>query len=440
MNRKFGPSLLFVSLLAAFLLPCAGWSAPQVNVDAAQAKKIEAMLPPRVECVASSPTVVAGQSVVLTARVQGVSAGLVYSFSSNGGKLYPNGSTARLDTTGVAAGRTISATCLATNGAGQRESGTVAVRVVAVQAVKTENHGTVAESAEETAKNIFGGIGGNGSSPLGGGSQHVSHEHAAQPAPGTGGQAAPAQQAEADAGSAGAPPSPKGAPGGVEGPGVPPPYVPAPEPAAAPPPPAAGAVDPYQASEVHEQWVNALKNGKIEYLIPTQMELHETSVVTAVIHGFADTSQDNLAGAKAGTLKVSPYMRMQLTADNPDEFEIDPQVGAVLPVPINSSATWTWNVKPNQPASGQKLTIEAFLVYSENGDNPQELIPSYVATVNVSVPGFWESVREAFWNDPSAAIKYVLPGGAGFTVAAGLIVWWWKRRHPEESKADKDEE
>jgi hypothetical protein len=185
--------------------------------------------------------------------------------------------------------------------------------------------------------------------------------------------------------------------------------------------------------------MNALKDGKIEYYIPNLMKLHVTSVVTVVIHGFADTSQDNLAGAQAGTLKVSPYMRMQLTADNPDEFEIDPKVGAVLPVPIDSSATWTWNVKPNQPATNQKLTIEAFTVYSESGDNPQELLPSYIATVSVSVPGFWESVREEFWDNPSAAIKYVLPGGAGFTVAAGLIVWWWKRRHPEEDKPKKDE-
>jgi hypothetical protein len=190
---------------------------------------------------------------------------------------------------------------------------------------------------------------------------------------------------------------------------------------------------------VRAQWVKALKNGRIEYAIPTSMKLHETSVVTVIVHGFADNSQNILPGAKNGTLKVSPYMRMQLTADNPDEFKIDPKAGAVLPVPIDSSAQWTWNVVPQQPATDQRLTIEAFLVYSENGDNPQELLPSYVATVSVSVPGFWESVREEFWNNPSAAIKYVLPGGAGFTAAAALIVWWWKRKHPSEEKSDKND-
>jgi len=408
-----------VSILALLLTPVACWSAPQAAADAAYAKKIEAMLPPQVECVSSSPTVAAGQSVTLTARVQGATAGLVYSFSSNGGRLYPDGSTARLDTTGAAAGSTISVTCQVTNGIGQKGSASVTVRVVTIQS-RTGGHAAVADSAEVKLKNDLGGDAG---SSQGGTQYRASHEDVVKTAQVAGDQTAPAQQVEAG----GAAPPPAAAPD-----------VPAAAAAAASP--AAGGVDPYRESEVRAQWVKALKNGKIEYDVPVQMKLHETSVVTVVVHGFADTSPDSLPGARTGTLKVSPYMRMQLTADdNPDEFEIDPKVGAVLPVPIDSSAKWTWNVVPKQPATNQKLTIEAFLVYSENGDNPQELLPSYAATVSVSVPGFWESLREDFWNDPSAAIKYVLPGGAGFTVAAGLIVWWWKRKHPEESKADKDE-
>jgi hypothetical protein len=391
-------------------MPRACWSAPQAAVDAAYAKKIEAMLPPKVECVASSSTVAAGQSVTLTARVEGSSAGLVYSFSSNGGRLYPDGPTARLDTTGMPAGRTISATCQVTNALGRRGSSDAVVRIVAMETAHLPESSTAPPTRTSAA---------------GGGHQRVVVEHDVQTAQGAKNRApasASSPQAEAEE-------IPPGA--------VPPPAAAA---AAAPPPPAAGGVDPYQASELQAQWVGLLKNGKIEYLIPTQMKLHETSVVTVVVHGFADTGQNQLVGAKEGTLKVSPYMRMQLTADdNPDEFEIDPKVGAVLPVPIDSSAKWTWNVVPKQPANNQKLTIEAFLVYTENGDNPQELLPSYVATVSVSVPGFWESLREEFWNNPSGAIKYVLPGGAGFTALAGLIVWWWKRRHPSESKPDKEE-
>jgi hypothetical protein len=421
MDRRYGPPRLFLGILALLLLPCAGWSAPQVPADAAYAKKIQAMLPPKVECVSSSPNVVTGQSVTVTAQVQGASAGLQYSFSSNGGRLYPDGPRARLDTVGIPAGSTISATCQVTNGAGRRGSANAIVHVVAVQATKIPGHAPVAEAAQVAAKN---GLGGNGGLPPGGVPPKIAHDHAAKPAQVAEDQAAPAQHKEAGA----APPSVAAVA----------PVPQAPAAAAAPPPPATRGADPYQASELRAQWVKALKNGTIEYAIPVQMKFHETSVATVIVHGFADTSQNKLAGAKEGTLKVSPYMRMQLTADDPDEFEIDPKVGAVLPVPIDSSAKWTWNVKPNQPAKAQRLTIEAFLVYSENGDNPQELLPSYIATVNVSVPGFWEALREEFWNDPSAAIKYVLPGGAGFTALAGLIVWWWKRKHPSESTVEKE--
>ena len=60
----------------------------------------------------------------------------------------------------------------------------------------------------------------------------------------------------------------------------------APEPA--PPPPAAEGGNVYQQAEQVQQWKNQLKNGKIEYLIPSQMKLHDTAVVKVVVHGIAD--------------------------------------------------------------------------------------------------------------------------------------------------------
>ncbi len=414
MNRKYGPSLLFMSILALLLLPCAGWSAPQAAADAAYAKKIEAMLPPKVECIASSPTVIAGQSVTLTARAQGASAGLVYSFSSNGGRLYPDGPAARLDTAGVAAGRTISITCQVTNGLGRRGSANAVVRVVAMQTALP--HAGAAPTQTATT----------------GEAHHrdaVSHDM--QTAQAVQAQAAPPSSSSRQAAAEEIPPI-----------AAPPPVVAgtAAAPAAAPPPPAAASRDAYQQAEQVMQWKNELKNGRIDYLIPLQMKLHDTAVVKVVVHGYADAGQNNLAGAKAGTLKVSPRMQMQLTAeDNPDEFEIDPKDGAIQFVPIDGSTTWMWNVTPKQPAENQRLTIRALLVYPDNGQQIEQEITSYIATVNVRVPGFWESLREDFWNDPSAAIKYVLPGGAGFTALAGLTVWWWKRRHPSENKPEKEE-
>jgi hypothetical protein len=201
---------------------------------------------------------------------------------------------------------------------------------------------------------------------------------------------------------------------------------------------AAGGGNAYQQAEQVQQWKNQLKNGKIDYLIPPQMKLHETAVVKVVVHGFADTAAKSMAGATTGTLKVSPRMQVQLSAeDNPDEFEIEPKVGQIQFVPIDGSVTWMWKVTPKQPAENQTLTIRALLVYPDNGQQIEQEITSYTAQISVSVPGFWASLREAFWNDPTAMVKYVLPGGAGFTALAGLVVWWWKRRHPSSAKPDK---
>jgi hypothetical protein len=167
------------------------------------------------------------------------------------------------------------------------------------------------------------------------------------------------------------------------------------------------------------------------------MKLHDTAVVKVVVHGIADTAAKSMAGATTGTLKVSPRMQVQLSAeDNPDEFEIDPKVGEIQFVPIDGSATWMWRVTPKQPAQNQTLTIRALLVYPDKGEQIEQEITSYTAQISVSVPGFWASLQGAFWNDPGAAMKYVLPGGAGFTAIAGLVVWLWKRRHPAEAKPD----
>ncbi|HZY74626.1 MAG TPA: hypothetical protein VFE22_16065 [Edaphobacter sp.] len=417
MDRRYG--LFPPAALVWALLPCIGWGAPPNHAVSVMQAKIALAL--KVKCNASSSTVRTGQSVTLTAQAEGASTGLTYSFSTNGGKLYVSGSTARLDTAGVPVGTVITATCQAIDGLGRRSSGNVAVRVVSVDLPHVTQtaapHPPTGGAVHQPPKELTAGTIHQAE-----GAQQTAAKQAATAAAQAPPQAAAAapepsggEQAAGNAGgSDGSPAGPAGAPASV------------------------GDGDVYQQAEQVQQWKNQLKNGKIDYLIPSQMKLHETSVVKVVVHGFADTAQ-GMAGATTSTLKVSPRMQVQLSAEeNPDEFDIDPKVGEIQFVPIDGSATWMWKVMPKQPAENQTLTIRALLVYPDKGEQTEQEITSYTARVTVSVPGFWASLEEAFWDDPAAAMKYVLPGGAGFTAIAGLVVWLWRRRHPADAKTDKE--
>ena len=399
MNGRYGPRFLFLVISVLLLLPCAGRGAPPNRAVSMMQNKIALAL--KVECNASSPTVRTGQSITLTAQAEGASTELTYSFSTSGGRLYPNGSTARLDTTGVPAGTMITATCQVADALGRRSSGKVTVRVIGLDishAARPPIGGIVVKPPKDRTASDQAAIA----------VQTPQKVTSAAPEP-SGKEEQAASNASSSTGSSA---GPARAPASI------------------------GDRDVYREAEKVQQWKNQLKNGKIDYLIPSQMKLHDTAVVKVVVHGIADTAAKSMPGATTDTLKVSPRMQVQLSAEeNPDEFEIDPKVGQIQFVPIDGSATWMWKVTPKQPAENQTLTIRALLVYPDKGEQTEQEITSYTARVTVSVPGFWASLQEAFWDDPAAAMKYVLPGGAGFTAIAGLVVWLWKRRHPAEAKA-----
>ena len=156
--------------------------------------------------------------------------------------------------------------------------------------------------------------------------------------------------------------------------------------------------------------------------------------VTVVVHGPQDTASaplPNLSGS--GYLKVSESMTVKLIEpDNPDEFTIDPgQSEAPQYVPANAMTTWMWKVTPKQPGKNQRLQIDASVIYPKGNVQMAEQLPSYMATVNVDVPPLAGTIERSlltqFIENPVGALKYILPGGAGFAFLAGIFVWMKKR-------------
>jgi hypothetical protein len=353
-----------------------------------------------VSCSANPVKVFTGG--LATIRAQGTSLQglpLTYAFTTNAGQLSTSGAISRLNTSGLGVG-TVHVTCTATDTAGRSASQAVEIGVIGMQHTEELHlpaHPTVAPIIVQP------------------------------PAP---------KQGEAAKLPETPPPPP---------PPVDPSTGPEPKPAPVQPEPATPAQgetapaqpatpDVYNSSTEIETWVNQLKQGKIEYKVPQRMLLLQTVTVTAVIHGYQDVNTGTLTQPTGSApLKQSPRMKVELLAeDDPDAFTIALQNGdAVKNVLSNQATTWIWKVTPNKSGAKQRLKIIASLMYP-NADKAEIQLQDYHTTVEVDVASIWSTIVDNYQHDPLKFFSYMIPGGAGFTFIAGLIVWWWKRSHKDE--------
>jgi hypothetical protein len=421
---------LLIGLVVVIVLPGqAGTQAKQPGLQHLPPAPYTALPPvPAISCDVSAASVAAGQSVEVTTRVlRGDAKGLKYTFETSAGRLTvagANASTARLDTAGVMGGE-INVTCVVMDAYGRRVSYGKMIRLGS-----GNTSGGLPRHLPPAAK---------GPPPKAEKVEVPEVEHVAPP-----------------------PPPPPPAPVVTPKPGAPPPTEvakpPAPQrpsrfPTASPRPgtvPAAGTPSPdrkpaadagtneYAEGLAIQKWEKELKTGKIEYNLPAKMSLPDATTVSVVVRGYEDVSGPVPAGAQSAALKVSQRMRVVLSAEeNPNEFKIEPDgTEDVQLVPIDGTARWQWKVTPKEPATDQKLTIRALLVYPNDPNKADVEITSYTAEVSVQVGSLWEWTKYLFWNDPVGLLKYLLPGGAGFAFVAGLVAWWWKQKHPE--KKDKE--
>jgi hypothetical protein len=423
---------LLIGLVAVVML--SGQAGAQVkNPDVQQLPPLShTTLPPvpTISCDVSAANVPAGQSVEVTTRlVQGDAAGLEYIFETSAGKLTvagANARTARLDTSGVTGGRDINVTCVVVDRYGRKvfyskmihlDNGSTAGGLSPAHSPTTVKSPPNAEKVEVPEV------------------KHVAPPPSPPPPPAP--VVAPKRGVPPPAGAA-KPPAPQKAERiskVARGAG---PAQPTGATSADGKPIADAGTNEYAEGLAIQKWEKELKTGKIEYNLPTKMSLPDATTVSVVVHGYEDVSGPVPLGAQSASLKVSQRMRVELSAEeNPNEFKIEPDgTEDVQLVPIDGTARWQWKVTPKEPATDQKLTIRALLIYPNDPGKAAVEITSYTADVSVQVGSVWEWAKYLFWNDPVGLLKYLLPGGAGFAFVAGLVVWWWKRRHPE--KRDKE--
>ncbi|MEO6981686.1 MAG: hypothetical protein ABI072_01055, partial [Edaphobacter sp.] len=268
---------------------------------------------PTLECAADSGSMLVGQTGVIRARgVSPVGSALVYSFTASAGQLVVKGNVAELRTGGVSP-QVVRVTCTVRDGLGNSASKVVGITLR--KAVELLHQGgapitiqhlpaiplpiTKGESAApppmaQPAPPPPPPHSDLGPVPVQGVSPHPQHEKAAEDVPTDNGHQQDAQQQ-----------------GG------------------------------YQQGKTFDDWVKGLKTGKIEYQVPKQMLMQQSSTATVVIHGYGNTAAIALPDATgSGSLIQSESMRVELLAeDHPGDFTIVPQSDAVQFIPINGSTT-----------------------------------------------------------------------------------------------------
>jgi hypothetical protein len=229
------------------------------------------------------------------------------------------------------------------------------------------------------------------------------------------------------------------------------------------------AAAPQNTREKVDTWFKHLPQGAIKYNIDDKdgkMVLQQTYTATAIIYppgitpppdtpSAASTSHANSSPAAAQAaaaqqpqpLAVSTWMRVSLTQpDNPGTFEITPAIGPCLFVSMAAPTPWTFQVKPLHGGGDKSLVFTAYVVYGDDADscpenNPATIeLPTNRQTVHiqeVSMKVLKQQAEDSFWQDPvgwfkkaSKAVKWGLPGGAGFIAISSFIAWWKKRRQP----------
>ncbi len=213
----------------------------------------------------------------------------------------------------------------------------------------------------------------------------------------------------------------------------------------------AAAADPYIVGSQIRQWKDRLQSGGIEFNNPQIMVVGVDTGVAVYIHGYADTTHSALPGVQQqGVVKVSDYMRVDLDAPfTPGEFAITPGQGAIQPVPIDGVATWEFKVKPlTATAEPQTLVIHPYLIPPDSLS--MQPLPERNFMVAVTVESFWHHIVLLWEEDPIKVLKYLLPGGKGWSglgafltgliallTSLGVIAWIRRKINPHEA-APKD--
>ncbi len=174
-----------------------------------------------------------------------------------------------------------------------------------------------------------------------------------------------------------------------------------------------------------ETWFGSLKNGNIDWDVLPVMVVGQTKPVTVKIHGYLDKGPALPNATGTDQIRVSTQMKAEMMSANGDDLTVVPlDTQSQKYVPATGSTDWSWNVTPNHSGKNKMLKLTVSVVMNGAPDRSIDVYSKPFSIEAVSV----RSARNFFEDHFQAIMKYfLLPGGGGFIILAGIIQLWRKR-------------
>jgi hypothetical protein len=184
-------------------------------------------------------------------------------------------------------------------------------------------------------------------------------------------------------------------------------------------PTAGGAITVGQELAQIDQMLGQYMNSSFAYNSPSNMKLDESVTIELLLNPAMTTEQmgeqiQQSGAVTTGTIEITPQMKAQLVAQDPEAFVIRPLHDDAVQVVSGSDTTrWAWIVTAKKSGT-QKLNLVIYRLIKYDGQDSWREVRSYQSKIEIEVT-FAQRLAFMDW-------KWI----AGIVVTALLIPAFWR--------------
>jgi hypothetical protein len=179
-----------------------------------------------------------------------------------------------------------------------------------------------------------------------------------------------------------------------------------------------------------DQALSQSMRSSFAYNSPSRMNLGDTATIELLINPSTSTEQlgkqiTESGTVNTGTLDITPSMKAELIAQNPDAFVIRPiPEDPIQLISSTNTTNWEWFVTAKK-GGPQALDLIIYRLVQYQGQGYWREVEAYKANINVNVT-LAQHIESVDW-------KWI----GGILIAALLIPAFWRWVDQRKSKADR---